>query len=181
MYDWRKQELLMSSEFYSYKTSGSQYLYENPYLDIRRATLDDAQTISSLITEHEFSDLLLPRSLENIRRNINNFFVADFKGDVVGCVAYKIFPGELYEIRTLVVSAECCGGGIASCLVNFIIGSIEELKADRIFTLTLRPALFERIGFKKVSKHLFPEKVWEDCSTCRKKFECEEIALVLHC
>ncbi|MCF7855891.1 MAG: GNAT family N-acetyltransferase, partial [Candidatus Pacebacteria bacterium] len=50
--------------------------------------------------------------------------------------------------------------------------------AQRIFALTYHPRLFEHQGFQRVSKDLFPEKVWHDCAKCPKRDRCDEIALL---
>jgi amino-acid N-acetyltransferase len=49
----------------------------------------------------------------------------------------------------------------------------------RVFTLTYRPAFFERLGFAPVDKEQLPQKVWADCINCPKFPECDENALLM--
>jgi len=56
-----------------------------------------------------------------------------------------------------------------------------ERGADTVFALTYHPRLFERLGFAQVAKERFPQKVWLDCSKCRKREHCDEIALLYVC
>ncbi len=49
---------------------------------------------------------------------------------------------------------------------------------EKIFTLTLEPEFFEKLGFERVPKEALPMKVWSDCAKCPKEDHCDEIALV---
>jgi len=64
-------------------------------------------------------------------------------------------------------------------LVQGAIALACKRHAKRIFALTMRPRLFQRLGFKVVDKELFPQKVWSDCSKCPKRDCCDEVAVSL--
>ena len=55
----------------------------------------------------------------------------------------------------------------------------EELRPARVFALTYRANFFCRLGFRIVSKELFPQKIWSDCSVCPKKDRCDETAVLM--
>jgi amino-acid N-acetyltransferase len=123
---------------------------------------------------------LLPRTAENILKHISNFIVAEYRGCFIGTVALRDFGDSLYEIRSLAVKPGFEGGGTGSKLVESLLQGLK--KADvhgRVFALTYRTAFFMRMGFKKVSKELFPQKIWSDCAACPKKDCCDEEAVML--
>ena len=53
-----------------------------------------------------------------------------------------------------------------------------ELGLKKVFTLTLEPQFFERIGFVVIGKDTLPMKVWSDCAKCSKQDQCDETALI---
>jgi amino-acid N-acetyltransferase len=144
------------------------------------ASHEDAEQISALMHEPVGSGVVLPRPLADIQRHINTFLVAKTDKQVVGCVALKDYTDALVEVRSLVVKPSMRGCGCGTSLINAAVKKVMETgRATRIFALTGRPALFERAGFHRVCKELFPEKVWNDCSICPKLNCCDEIAVML--
>ncbi|MBQ2335505.1 MAG: GNAT family N-acetyltransferase, partial [Victivallales bacterium] len=112
------------------------------------------------------------------------FLVARGGGCLQGCVALRGFGEGLYEIRSLVVAEDCEGRGIGTCLVEACVEKARQLDGNLVFTLTLRPNLFRRLGFTEVPIQTFHrddkfrEKIWADCRQCPKFDACNEIALV---
>jgi amino-acid N-acetyltransferase len=48
----------------------------------------------------------------------------------------------------------------------------------KVFTLTLVPQFFERLGFRTIKKDELPHKIWQDCINCTKfPDKCDEIAM----
>jgi len=125
------------------------------------------------------SGVVLPREKKEILKVIDNFFVAETDNIIIGCVAIKDYSDGLYEIRSLAVAKEYNNKGIGK---NLIAMAVENIVANRnpkqIFALTLRPEVFQKVGFKMASKSQFPKKIWDDCSKCSKFDTCDEIALV---
>lgn len=152
----------------------------NNLLTVRNAVLDDIDRIYDLLDEYAKQNIVLPRSKEDIALFISNFTVAEFEDNVCGCVAVRDFGNNLFEIRSLVVSPELQNKGIGKAMINSVIETL-KVKYDnwRLFALTLSPDFFAAIGFKKVEKDLFPEKIWSDCSKCSKRCCCDEIAYLL--
>lgn len=145
---------------------------------IRPATTADAPTLSRLITTPANRGLVLPRDTAEICGVIASFQVAVKGRDVIGCVSVRDFGQGLFEVRSLVVAPDCMGHGLGSRLVA---GAWEEAVAQgalSVFTLTYRPHVFERLGFVRVDKARFPQKVWLDCVKCAKRDHCDEIALL---
>jgi len=148
---------------------------------IRKAVESDARHIAGLLNNYAAEQLLLPRSEEDIMKYLGNFVVAEMESGVfAGCAALRDFGDGLYEVRSLAVKKEFAGKRIGSKLVSFLVERLEKNgKSSRVFALTYRAAIFKRLGFHTVSKDLFPQKIWSDCSVCPKKDHCDEEAVML--
>ena len=144
----------------------------------RKASTKDIGTVFSLIDRYAKKTLMLPRSRLDIQNNINEFFVFEEAGEVVGTAALKIGWDCLAEIRSLAVRSDKYRKKIGMQLVN---GCIEEAKIaemEKIFVLTYSSYFFKKLGFQITNKSALPLKVWEDCMGCSKRYNCDEIALI---
>lgn len=137
----------------------------------------DVEDIYQLLLPSVDSEVILPRSQENIRQHLANFLVARAGQDLAGTVALRDFGDGLHEIRSLAVAAAYAGQGLGSRLVERAVAMAIQQQGKMVFTLTVRPNLFLRSGFKIVSNDYFPQKVWADCRLCPKRDRCNEIAL----
>lgn len=148
---------------------------------VRMACPEDAVAIHSLLELYVADGTVLQRSVEDILLYIKNFRVA-YRGDkLCGCVAVRDFGSKLMEVRSLVISPDMQGQGIGRILINFVLNQLFELYPDgkwSLFTLTKQPGFFHKMGFLTVSKEMFPQKIWSDCSKCKKKDCCDETALL---
>lgn len=147
----------------------------------RQARAQDDQAIHGLISQAARNGLVLPRELDEIDAALPQFLVVEDQttDEVVGCVALRDYCEGLVEVRSLVVATERRGHGIGTVLVDRVVQTALERGVKTIFTLTYRPHIFERLGFTRVDKHRFPQKVWADCRRCPKRDHCDEIALIL--
>lgn len=147
---------------------------------VRRAAESDVQGITSLLETYAKQQLLLPRTAKEVQKHISNFVVAECEGIFAGCAALRDYHQGLYEVRSLAVLQEFNGLGIGSALVNSAVDILRKKgKTCRVFALTRRPELFIKLGFLRVTKDLFPEKIWSDCSVCAHKDNCDEDAVML--
>ena len=146
---------------------------------IRRASESDISVIFNLLYTYAEKGLLLPPCKENISSRLNTFIVAEFEKKVIACASLRDFDNNLFEVRSVAVSAECAGKQIGSKLVLCLLNEFEIPGGSRVFALTYRSSFFERLGFKCVSKKLFPEKIWHDCEKCPKKEHCDEQAVIM--
>lgn len=147
-------------------------------ISVRTARLSDAEPISRITAAYAESGIMLKRAPENIIENIRNFFVAEIGGRVVGCCAISFFTLHLAEIRTLAVCDAYKRNGVGTMLVNKAEGILREEGVRSSFVLTLSPEFFLGLGYKTVSKEMFPQKIWRDCTTCPKLMECDEVAML---
>lgn len=147
---------------------------------IRDATLNDAEQISALLKPYVDKKILLHRSLEEIRSNTDKTVVCLNQGSITGTASLVFFSDTLCEIRALVIAESEQGTGLGRKLV-----AAAEEKALRIqparpmtfFALTYTPDFFERIGYERTTKDMFPEKIYEVCNFCLRKDDCHEVAV----
>lgn len=149
-------------------------------LIVRNAKESDADDICRILAVYADEHLLLRRSKEDILEKIANFRVGTVDGRFACCLALRDYGDSLFEIRSLAVDKEFINHRLGSALVR---GAVEDLRRRkipcRVFALTYRAHFFENLGFRIVSKELFPQKIWSDCSVCAKKDCCDETAVLL--
>ena len=150
-------------------------------ISVRMATPEDAVAIHALLELYVADGTVLQRSVEDILFYIKNFRVAYRGNELCGCVAVRDFGNKLMEVRSLVVAPCMQGQGIGRVLIEFVLDQLYTLAPDdkwSLFTLTKQPGFFQRLGFQIVSKEMFPQKIWSDCSKCKKQNCCDETALL---
>ena len=152
---------------------------------IRPATIHDVRGIYHLIREH--SDNLIPRSVNDIVQNVDRFMVAETEGgDLIGCIAYTLFPeiGDisktLAELQSVCVREEYRKQGVGKSLVMAQLARVHALKVAQIIVLTFTPEFFAGMGFKVIDKKTLMHKIYIGCINCTKHespFTCPEIAM----
>lgn len=147
---------------------------------IRDALLEDAADIAALLKPYVEKKILLQRSLDEIRDNVDKT-VVEVEGDrIVGTTSLVFFSDTLCEIRALVISDAVQGSGIGRRLVLAAEDKAQRLQPARplkFFALTYTPEFFERVGYTRTTKDMFPEKIYEVCNFCLRKDDCHEIAV----
>ena len=146
-------------------------------MKVREAVIGDVKAIHELISFYAEYDRMLFCSLSDLYEQIHSFQVAEDDGRVVGCCALKVLWEDLAEVKSLAVDQQYFGKKVGSELVKACIEKARQLGLKRVFTLTLEPRFFEKIGFRRVDRQSLPMKVWSDCAQCPKQGNCDEIAL----
>ncbi|MCL6453115.1 MAG: N-acetyltransferase [Alicyclobacillus sp.] len=147
---------------------------------IRKATVDDVESMQHLIGQFAAEGLMLPRSEKSLYETIQNFTVAESAGRVVGTAGLHVLWKDLAEVRSLAVSPDCHGQGLGRRLVESCIEEATHLGIARILSLTYQTAFFERLGFTVVERDTLPRKVWKDCVLCKKFDRCDEVAMIYY-
>ncbi len=147
---------------------------------IRKAVLTDVKKIHALISEQAKGGHLLARAIADIYSQIRDFSVAvdDETGEIIGCGALRIVWEDLAEVRSVAVKGKRQGKGVGRNLIDTLVQESCELGIKKVFVLTYRISLFEKMGFALMDKSLLPHKIWADCVKCPKFPECDEIAMV---
>ena len=149
-------------------------------VSIRAARLGDMRQVERLINRFAKTNLMLPKTPEQLSRNFREFVVAvDAENRVVGCGALRVYSESLAEISSLAVEEGTHRQGVGRRLVERLIEEARGLGIGTLFALTLQELFFHRLGFRTVSKELFPLKVWADCRMCPKLHACDEIAVAM--
>ena len=148
---------------------------------IRKATLSDIKAVHRLISEQAKAGNLISRAISELYSQVRDFAVRTENGPdtIVGCGALHIVWEDLAEIRSLAVQTDYQRKGIGSELVQALLEESREMEIKRVFVLTDRTSLFERLGFSHIDKSLLPHKIWADCIRCNKFPECDEVAMAI--
>lgn len=163
------------------------YIYSFLYMELgdarmtvtcRKATETDIESMFQLIDGYAVKGIMLPRSRDLLRRQLEHFYIAEDEAALIGCGSLCKLGEELVEIRSLGVNEQAKGHGVGRKLVKLLEEEAREKKFRRLMALTYETAFFEKVGFRVVSKEIFPEKVWTDCVYCKKQDCCDEIAVL---
>ena len=146
--------------------------------ELRSASGSDVPAIHQLLKVYSDRGNLLPRSIQDLETNLDDFWVIDAGGGVVACGALELFPNQLGEIRSLAVDEANGKCGLGTLLVEHLIALAQERGLTRMMALTYVPEFFHKFGFRTVPKALLPEKVWGICVKCYKFYDCDEIAVL---
>jgi N-acetylglutamate synthase-like GNAT family acetyltransferase len=143
---------------------------------IRRARESDADAIARLIAVFAAEALMLKRTPEMVALAIDDYVVGvNPRGEIVACGALKEYSPSVAEIAAIAVSREVHGCGVGKAIVS----AVEALALKRgiydVFALTLQPAFFSAIGYQRVDRARYPEKIRRDCLGCSRRFACNEI------
>ena len=143
---------------------------------IRTARESEATEIARLNNIFAAEHLMLRRTPEQVSLAIDDFVVAvDERGHIRACGALKEYSPSVAEVAAIAVAPEAQGNGLG----RQIVGAVEALALKRgiqhVFALTLQPAFFEAIGYQRVDRARYPEKIRRDCLSCARRFACNEI------
>ncbi len=147
-------------------------------MNVRSANISDVKARHALSNAYAERDQMLFRSMADIYKNLQTFFVVEVDGQIVGCCALEVIWSDLAEIKSLAVDEHHKGSGVGTMLVNAAVDEASRLGLPNVFGLTLKPQFFEKLGFKVVEKGSLPMKVWSDCARCSKQQNCDETAVV---
>jgi len=145
---------------------------------IRKPRATDGPAIQRLLGQFARKGELLPRTLNEVYRNLRDFVVAESGGEVIGVCGLSVYWEDLSEIRSLAVDEAHGGKGLGTALVQACLDEAAALGIKRVFALTYRPGFFARLGFRELDKRELPEKIWKDCIQCAKFHCCDETALI---
>ena len=118
---------------------------------VRRARTPDVRTIRRLVDTYAGAGpRLLEKATVTLYEDVQEFWIAERGGQVVGCGALHVLWEDLAEIRTVAVDPEFRGLGIGHRIVSSLIITARELGLRRVFCLTFEVDFFARHGFRPV-------------------------------
>ena len=128
---------------------------------VRRARTSDVPRIKSLIDIYA-GKILLEKNLVTLYEAVQEFWVGEVDGEVVGCGALHVLWSDLGEVRTVAVDTAYAGRGIGHRIVEQLMDVARDLELERVFVLTFETKFFSRHGFAEidgtpVSREVFAE------------------------
>jgi len=142
---------------------------------VRRARIEEADAIARLNNFFADQHLMLRRTPAMIALAIDDYVVAvDERGRILACGALKEYSPSLAEVAAIAVTRDAHGLGLG----RRIVSAVEELARKRgipeVFALTLEGSFFEALGYSRVDRARYPEKIRRDCIGCARRFACNE-------
>jgi len=116
---------------------------------VRRARTSDVSQIKSLVDVYA-GRILLEKNLVTLYEAVQEFWVAELDGRVVGCGALHVLWADLGEVRTVAVHPDVKGHGVGRLVVERLITVARELELGRLFVLTFEVDFFGRHGFVEI-------------------------------
>ncbi|RMI28612.1 amino-acid N-acetyltransferase [Nocardia stercoris] len=116
---------------------------------VRRARTSDVPAIKALVDLYA-GKILLEKNLVTLYESVQEFWVAELAGEVVGCGALHVLWSDLGEVRTVAVHPTVKGKGIGRLLVDQLVATARELSLRRLFVLTFEVEFFARHGFTEI-------------------------------
>ena len=143
---------------------------------IRRARATDAPAIARLIGLFAGQAMMLRRTPEVVELAIDDYVVGvDARENIVACGALKEYSPSVAEVAAIAVSPDAHGRGVGKAIVS----AVEALAIKRdiydVFALTLQPEFFAAVGYERVDRARYPEKIRRDCLACARRFACNEV------
>lgn len=120
----------------------------NNALIIRPARTADIKAIRAIIDTYVLGRRLLSKETVTLYETVQEFTIAEFNGEVVGCGALHILWEDLAEVRTVAVLEKMRGQGVGNAIIASIVTRAQEIGVERIFCLTFETDFFGRNGFE---------------------------------
>jgi amino-acid N-acetyltransferase len=128
---------------------------------IRRARTSDVPAIKRLVDTYA-GRILLEKNLVTLYESVQEFWVAETGGNVVGCGALHVLWSDLGEVRTVAVDPRVRGNGVGHAVVNRLLDVARELQLRRLFVLTFETEFFSRHGFAEIEGTPVTAEVYEE-------------------
>jgi amino-acid N-acetyltransferase len=128
---------------------------------IRRAHTADVRDIRRLVDTYTTDRRLLSKATVALYEDVQEFWVAERDGAVVGCGAVHVMWEDLAEIRTVAVDPDHRGQKIGHRVVAALLDTARELGVRRVFVLTFETVFFGSFGFVPIDGTPVPHDVYE--------------------
>jgi amino-acid N-acetyltransferase len=132
-----------------------------PPITVRRARVRDVHRIKELVDRY-VPAVLLAKQLVTLYEDVQEFWVAEWDGSVVGCGALHVLWEDLAEIRTLAVHPDAVGQGVGHALVARLVEHGRTLGVRRLFVLTFEEHFFSRHGFRAIEGTPVTPEVYDE-------------------
>ncbi|NCV77030.1 MAG: amino-acid N-acetyltransferase [Actinobacteria bacterium] len=117
---------------------------------IRPARTSDIKSIRKIIDTYSLQRRLLAKETVMLYEDVQEFFVAEKDGAIIGCGALHVLWEDLGEVRTVAVNEEFRGQRIGHQILSAIIERAQSLGLKRLFCLTFETGFFGKHGFTEI-------------------------------
>jgi amino-acid N-acetyltransferase len=128
---------------------------------VRRARTSDVPAIKRLVDTYA-GKILLEKNLVTLYEAVQEFWVAEHAGEIIGCGALHVLWADLGEVRTVAVDPKVKGHGVGHAIVVRLLDVARELQLQRLFVLTFETEFFGRHGFTEIEGTPVTAEVYEE-------------------
>jgi amino-acid N-acetyltransferase len=128
---------------------------------LRPARTADVRDIRRLVDAYTADGRLLAKTMVALYEDLQEFWVAERAGAVVGCGAVHVLWEDLAEIRTVAVDPAWRGHRIGHRVVEALLAAARDLGVRRVFVLTFETGFFGSFGFTQITGTPVPPDVYE--------------------
>ncbi|MBA0126150.1 amino-acid N-acetyltransferase [Haloechinothrix sp. YIM 98757] len=136
------------------------------HITVRRARIADVPSIKALVDSYS-GRVLLEKELVTLYEDVQEFWIAELDGAVVGCGALHVLWEDLAEIRSVAVDRSLRRHGVGDLIVSRLLELATELGLPRIFVLTFETEFFARHGFVPIDGTPVSAEVYEEMRRSR--------------
>jgi amino-acid N-acetyltransferase len=122
-------------------------------INVRPAITSDVLAIRKLVENYAGDGpRLLRKNTVTLYEDVQEFYVAEQDGKIVGCGALHVMWHDLGEIRTVAVDPAIKGQGIGSQILDVLTQRAKNLGLTKLFCLTFETTFFTRHGFQPIEE-----------------------------
>jgi amino-acid N-acetyltransferase len=129
---------------------------------VRRARTADVRGIRRLVAMYVADRRLLSKPTVALYEGVQEFWVAERGGVVVGCGALHVMWEDLAEVRTVAVDPTMRGHKIGYKIVAELLAAAREIGVRRVFVLTFETQFFATFGFVPIDGTPVTHQVYEE-------------------
>lgn len=120
---------------------------------VRPAVTADVLAIRDLVENYAGDGpRLLRKNTVTLYEDVQEFYVAEQAGKIIGCGALHVMWHDLGEIRTVAVDPSIKGQGIGSQIMDALTQRAASLGLNKLFCLTFETQFFTRHGFEPIEE-----------------------------
>ena len=117
---------------------------------VRPARATDVKAVRLIIDQYALQRRLLSKDTVKLYEDVQEFFVAESDGEVIGCGAPHVLWEDLGEVRTVAVNQEYRRKRVGNQILEAITNRAISLGLKRLFCLTFETEFFAQHGFKVI-------------------------------
>ena len=130
--------------------------------EVRRARTADVPGIRALVDANTAERRLLEKATVTLYEDVQEFWVAEADGAVVGCGALHVLWDDLAEVRTVATDPALRRRGVGHAVIEKLTEQARELGIGRLFCLTFEVDFFTRHGFDVIEGTPVEVEVYEE-------------------